>query len=623
MVHDHPLAGVVMRFIRLIWNFLNNLRRLVQLLILFVIVAVIVAAVSEEDITVPDSVALVIAPSGALVEQLEGDPVERAIAEVQGAPVPQTLVHDIVESLELAAEDDRVRAVVFELDGLGGGGLAKLQSIGRAIGQVREAGKPVIAVGDGFTQEQYYLAAHADEIYMHDLGALLIDGYEYYRTFLRDALEKLRIDVNVFRVGKYKSFVEPYTRTDMSDEDRAAGERWLGALWSSYTRDVEVARGLEQGAVDAYANDFILWLEQAGGDTAQAALDAGLVDVLGDRSTYVDRVIEIVGPDEGNDDWYRSIGMESYLSVTRIERLRDRAGANVGVLVAAGPIVDGEAPRGTIGGDTLAGLIAQVTDDDSLDALVLRVDSPGGSMFASEVVFAELQRLKLSGKPLVVSMSATAASGGYYISMPADEIWAAETTITGSIGVGAIIPTFHRTLDLLGVNVDGFGTTHLSGQFRVDRALGDDARALIQLSVEDAYGVFLDKVAASRAISIDRVRNLARGRVWIGSDALELGLVDRLGDLGDAIDSAAVLAGLEEGEYSVKFIEPELTFRERIALQLATRISVLFGGDAWPISLRVPPWMGQAVRAIERDFGWLATLNDPRSLYLHCFCQLP
>lgn len=612
-----------MRLIRLIWNVLNNLRRLVQLIILFVIVAVVVAALSEEGVSVPDSVALVIAPSGALVEQLEGDPFDRAMAEVQGARVPQTLVHDVIESLELAAEDDRVKVVLLELDGLGGGGLAKLQSIGRAIAQVRAAGKPVIAVGDGFTQEQYYLAAHADEIYMHDLGALLIDGFEYYRMFLQEALEKLKIDVNVFRVGKYKSFVEPYTRNDMSAEDRAAGERWVGALWSAYARDVEAARGLEKGAVDTYANDFILLLEQAGGDTAQTALDAGLVDFVGDRSSYVERIIEIVGPDEADDDWFNSIGMNSYLSVVHAERALQRPKANVGVLVAAGEIVDGEAPRGTIGGDTLAGLVAKVADDDTIDALVLRVDSPGGSMFASEVVFAELQRLKLRGKPLVVSMSATAASGGYYIAMPADEIWASETTITGSIGVGAIVPTFHRTLDSLGVNVDGFGTTNLSGQFRVDRELGDDARALLQLSVEDAYGVFLNKVATSRAISIERVRNLAQGRVWIGSDALDLGLVDRIGDLGDAIDSAAGLAGLDDGEYGVKFVESQLTLRERFALQLVMRASAITGVDAWLLSMRTPEWMGRTMRALQRDFDWLAKLNDPRGLYFHCFCQLP
>jgi protease-4 len=612
-----------MRFFRFIWNVLNNLRRLVQLLFLLVIVVVIVAGFSEEGVTVPDSVALVIAPAGALVDQLEGDPFDRAMAEVQGAQVAQTLVHDVVESLELAAEDDRIQAVMLELDGLGGGGLAKLQSIGRAIELVREAGKPVIAVGDGFTQEQYYLAAHADEIYMHDLGALLIDGYEYYRMFLRDALEKLRIDVNVFRVGKYKSFVEPYTRNDMSDEDRVAGERWVGALWSAYTRDVEAARGLDQGAIDAYANDFIKWLELAGGDAAQAALNAGLVDFLGDRSLYVDRVIEIVGPDEADDDWYNGIGMAAYLKAMRAERAQKLTTANIGVLVAVGEIVDGEAPRGTIGGDTLAALVAQAADDDTIDALVLRVDSPGGSMFASEVVFAELQRLKLTGKPFVVSMSATAASGGYYIAMPADEIWAGETTITGSIGVGAIVPTFQRTLNSLGVNVDGFGTTELSGQFRGDRELGEDARALLQLTVEDAYGVFLDKVSLSRALSIERVRNVARGRVWIGSDALELGLVDRLGDLGDAVESAADLAGLEDGEYGVKFIETPLTFRERVAFRLATRVSALTGNNSWSLSMRTPKWMRFAIRSLEREFDWLSKLNDPRGLYLHCFCQLP
>lgn len=612
-----------MRVLKFIWEALNNLRRLVQLLITFLIIALVVAALSVQEIQVPDSAALVIAPTGALVEQLVGDPVERAIAEARGARFRQTLVHDVVHSLDLAAEDDRINAVVLELDELQGGGLAKLQAIGDSLERVREAGKPIIAVGDNFTQDQYYLAAHADEIYMHDLGVLFIEGYAYYRTFLKDALEKLKVDINVFRVGEYKSFVEPFTRNDMSEADRRSSERWLGALWSAYTRDVEAMRGLAEGSVDAFADDFRENLEATAGDTAQVALDAGFVDFLGGRRAYVDRVIEIVGPSESDDEIFTAIGMGAYLDAVAAERLLRRHDDKVGVLVASGQIVDGEAPRGTIGGDTLAQLVSQAANDEAVKALVLRVDSPGGSMFASEVVFAELERLKRMGKPLVVSMSATAASGGYYISMPADEIWAGESTITGSIGVGALIPTFQRTLASLGVTVDGYGTTDLSGQLRLDRELGDDARELFQLGVEEAYRVFLDKVAAAREMSVERVQNVARGRVWIGSDALELGLVDRIGALDDAVASAAGMAGLEEDEYDVKFVEPDLTLRERIALQLAATASAVTGPREWSLGGATPGWFARMLGTVEADLGWLAELNDPRSLYYHCFCQLP
>jgi len=612
-----------MRILKMLWEALNNLRRAAQLVFLFLILALIVAGLTVQEIEVPESAALVIAPVGMLVDQLEGDPIERAIAEARGIQMQQTLLQDVVDSLELAVDDDRIKAIVLELDGLEGGGLAKLQAIGDSLERLREAGKPIFAVGDSFTQNQYYLAAHADEIYMHELGALIIDGFAYYRAFLKAALEKLKVDVNVFRVGKYKSFLEPFTRNDMSEDDRQASERWLGALWATYTRDVEVARELEPGSVDAFANEFVKNLAGTGGNSAQVALDAGFVDFVGGRRDYVERVIELAGPAESDDEAFSGIGMNAYLAAVDSDRSDGRSDEMVGVLVAAGEIVDGEAPRGTIGGDTLANLVRSVADDDSIKALVLRVDSPGGSMFASDIVFGALQRLKSKGKPLVVSMSATAASGGYYISMPADEIWAGEGTITGSIGVGALIPTFQRTLGELGVTTDGLGTTSLAGQLRLDRPLGDDARQALQLSVDEAYRVFVGKVAKSRDMSLERVRNAAQGRVWIGSDALELGLIDRLGTLDDAIASAAEMAGLVEGGYDVEFVEPELSLRERIALQLAARMPGIVGFVAGPGDDLVPGWFAGILQTVRRELGWLATLNDPRNLYYHCFCQLP
>lgn len=612
-----------MRIFRFLWRALNNLVRLLQIIIVLAIVAIIVASLVDRGIKIPDSAALIVAPSGALVEQLEGNPIERAFAEAGGTQLRQTLVHDVIESLELAADDDRIKGVVLMLDEMEEAGLAKLQEIGGSIELVRAAGKPIIAVGDGYSQSQYYLAAHADEIYIHDLGVVFIDGYEYYRTFLRDALDKFKIDMNVFRVGKYKSFIEPFTRNDMSDEDRQASERWLGTLWSNYTRDVEAARGLDDGAIEAFAGRFLEKLAATQGNTAQMAFDAGLVDFLGDRRAFIERAIEIAGPSESDDERFSGIDVGSYLAAMRADRLLERKEAKVGILVASGQIVDGEAPRGVVGGDTLAGLVDHIVDDDSIKALVLRVDSPGGSMFASEVVFAELQRLKLAGKPLIVSMSSTAASGGYYISMPADEIWAGESTITGSIGVGAFVATFQRVLGSIGVTVDGFGTTPLAGQLRLDRELGDEARQILQLGVEEAYRVFIGKVATSRDMSAERTENLARGRVWIGSDALELGLVDRLGTLNDAIASAAKLAGLEESDYDVEFVEPALTLRERIALQLAVYARALAPDEVLSLRGIANTWLGNMSGAIERDLGWLASLNDPRSLYYHCFCQLP
>jgi len=613
-----------MRFLRFIWRFLNNLRRVFQILLMLFILGLIVAGLGEAEFKIPQSTVLVVAPDGVLVDQLEGDPLERAIAEAQGAGIQQTLLTDVTDSLHAAADDDRIKVVVLELDGLAGGGLAKLQTFAAALGKVRDAGKPIIAIGDSFTQDQYYIAAFADEIYLHELGVVYIDGYGYYRTYLKGVIDKLKVDLNVFRVGKYKSFVEPFIRDDMSEADRQASKRWLDTLWSIYKDDVGTARRIDPEHLDNYANRFIQNLREAGGNTAQLAFDAGLVDSLAGRAEVEERLIELAGPAADDDSTYSSINFLAYVSRVHAKQVDLPGTPKVAVLVASGEIIDGKAPRGTIGGDSLAALIDQAADDSQVKALVLRVDSPGGSMFASEVVFEQLVQLKLMGKPLVVSMSTVAASGGYYIAMLADQILASEATITGSIGVGALMPTFQRSLDSIGVHIDGFGTTQLSGQFRSDRELGDQAREFLQLSVEEAYRIFVNKVADARGMSFDRAHNLAQGRVWAGRDALAIGLIDEIGGLDDAVRSAAALAGLAEDKYGVHKIESELTFSERMALQFVGKVVSLFRvagfrfDTGWSNSLAE-----RLVMRLEHELGWLAGLNDPRGIYYHCFCALP
>jgi protease-4 len=612
-----------MRLIRFIWSIFNNLRRFLHLLLLLLIFAFLGIGLQVADVYIPDSAALVVAPSGVLVEQLEGRPFDRALAELTGEGLRQTLVRDVTDSLEYAATDDRITAVVLVLDGLDGGGLSKLQTIGAAIREVRDAGKKVVAVGDGFTQEQYFLAAQADEIFMHAFGTLYIDGYGYYRTYLRDIIEKLKIDLNVFRVGEYKSFVEPFIRDDMSDEDKEASARWLGSLWSSYQRDVVEARGLEAGSLDNYANGFLQHLRNADGDAAQAALDAGLVDVIGGRDQFRDYLIELVGESDEQVGTYSSIDFQTYLYDVRPEEGSEARESNVGVLVASGEIVDGFGPLGTIGGDSFAELVNQAANDDSIDALVLRIDSPGGSVFASEVVFAELRALKSRGIPLIASMSSVAASGGYYIAMPADEIWASENSITGSIGVGALLPTFQRSLDAIGIHVDGIGTTSMSGEFRSDLALSSEAEQMLQLSIDSTYQMFIGKVADSRGLTVEQADRLARGRVWIGADALELGLIDELGTLDQAIAAAASRAGLTEGDYGVKYIKPTLSLGDRLALGFGVRVMKIARVLGVQTSHRPRNVLAGVIDAVERELGVLARLNDPRGLYYHCLCQLP
>ncbi len=611
----------IVRLLAGIWHGLDVLRRILHLVLLLFVFAVILAGIAGPPVRVPSAAALLIDPKGELVEQLAGDPLDQALGELQGDGVHQVLVRDLVDSLEAAATDDRIKVVVLRLEELEAGGLPKLQAVARALDKVKQAGKKVIALGDSFDQGQYYLAAQANEIYLNDLGGVLIEGFGYYRTFLKSALDKLRVDLNVFRVGEYKSFVEPFIRDDMSEEDKASSRQWLTAMWSAYQRDIVAARKLEAGSLDAYANNLSSYLKAADGSASRAALDHHLVDGLMSRREFRDYMIGIVGPDDDDSD-YNSIDYRSYLTVVKRTQLAQPRGTKVGIVVASGQIVDGEAPPGTVGGDTLAELIRQAATDESIKAVVLRVDSPGGSMFASEVIFDELQDLKASGKPLVVSMGNLAASGGYYISALADEIWANESTITGSIGVGAVVPTANRTLDALGVHVDGIGTTNLSGQMRLDRPLGADAQSLLDQMVHDAYRIFIGKVADGRKMEVARVDQIARGRVWIGSDAKDLGLVDTLGDLPEAIEAAAKRAGLSEGSYGIEYVEPELSWPERVLRQYSVR---LLTNVHW-LGIRLPTgnsgrWQGM-LAAGARAWQSIENMNDPRGLYFLCTCEV-
>ncbi len=622
----------IFRFIgnllRAIWHGLNTLRRILHLILLLAIFAVLLAGVVGQPMAVPSSAALVINPSGTLVEQLEGSPLDRALADLNNQAPPQSLVREVTDSLDRAATDDRIKAVVLDLDGLQGGGLAKLQTIGDKIQKVRDSGKKVIAVGSGYTRDQYYLASRADEVIMDELGLVYLEGYEYYRTFFRSALEKLQVDLNVFRVGEFKSFVEPFIRDDMSAEDREASEVWLGALWTAWERDVAAARNLKPGALQSYADDLASRLEAENGNAARAAVNAGLVDRLMSRPDVDEYLTELVGESQSEDGTYSAIDFRAYAQATGIEqRLQDGKERNVAVIVASGQIVDGEAAPGTVGGDTLAAEIRSARMDDAVDAVVLRIDSPGGSMFASEVIFDEIAALKAAGKPVVASMSSVAASGGYYIAMLADEIWARNTTITGSIGVGALVPTIPRTLDRLGVHVDGFGTTRLAGQLRVDRPLGDDARRVLTASVEDAYRIFVGKVAESRKLSFGQVDEIARGRVWIGADARERGLVDRIGGLDEAVEAAAARAGLEEGTYGRRYVQPEWSLVQRLAMEFgarAVRAAGRLGLGPVIAGLRGPRagMMGELMGRLDGELQSLSRFNDPRGIYLHCLCVI-
>ena len=619
------LLGLVKKSLSWIWRVLDGTRKVLQLVVLLFVLILVLASLAPDGAVVPDDVALVLAPDGVLVDQLSGNPLDRALARARGVPIRETLVKDLKDAIRAAAHDDRIQALVLRLDGLGGAGLSKLQDLADEIVQFKESGKQVIALGDNFTRNQYYLAAYADEIYMHPMGFVYVDGYSKYPMYFREALEKTLVDFHVWAIGEYKSFVEPITRDEMSDEDREAASEYLAGLWDAYQTDVTTARGLEQDALQRYADNASALLAAAGGDSARLALDQQLVDELLARDQINARIRAILdsGDDEDDEDavevGYPQIGHGDYLqAVRRNEEVDDEADA-VAVLVASGTILDGAQPPGTIGGNSTAEMIRDLADEESVKALVLRVDSGGGSAFASDVILRALEVFQESGRPLVVSMGSVAASGGYWISMSADEIWAASTTLTGSIGIGATIPTFPRTLEALGIHVDGVGTTALAGQLNPTRPLGPDISDLIEQSIEYGYEEFITKVASHREQEVEAVDAVARGRVWIGEDAQEHDLVDRIGDLDDAITSAAELAGLAEDEYEVRYVEKELELAEQLALEFVRSVAPLLGSLQFGPALS-PEFQRLLSIAVE-PLKWVDSLNDPKNLYAVCFCD--
>lgn len=612
-------SNILVRFFSAVWGGLNGLRKLLHLLLLLFIFMLFFGVMSGEAPQVlPRNAALVIQPVGALVEQLAGDPYERAIAELMGDSQPQTLVQDIVDALEAAREDDRIGAVHFELSALVSAGIDKLERVGRAIADFKTSGKPVIASADFYTQQGYYLAAHADEVYMNPEGLVFLQGYGTYRTFYKDAIDLLRIDWNVFRVGSYKSFAEPYTRMDMSSEDRESRARLLEHLWGAYQERVVVARGLDSMAIDDYAQNLVAHTQAAGGDMALVARDRGLVDELLSRIDLRNVMIGHVGSDDEDDTTYSQVWLYEYLNQLRLRGADKVNDANIAVIVASGSILDGDQPPGTIGGDSTAALLRQSLDDESVKAVVLRVDSGGGSAFASEVIAGEIRALQAAGKPVVASMGSVAASGGYWISMDADKIYASQTTITGSIGIVGMFPTFQRTLAAVGVATDGVGTTPWSGQLRPDREMTAETRELFQTVINDGYRDFITGVAKGRDLDVDYVDKIGQGQVWSGEEALANGLVDELGGLDAAIAGAAELAGLEH--YGEKLIEKRISPTQQLILDLLTMF-IRVGID--PSAFTSEPTLIETfANRFEALLADVAMFNDPMGRYAYCFCEI-
>jgi protease-4 len=598
------------------WHGIDAARRVfVNLLFVALVIVLLVVLFSDDKPDIADGTALVIAPKGRLVEQLTGQSVQRMIDEARGVAPPETLLKDVLDAIEAGKDDDRVQALVLDLSAFGGGLMTKLQDVGQAITDFKASGKKVIATSDFYDQYGYYLAAHADEILVHKMGLVILEGFGRYKMYYKDGIDRLGLDVHVFRVGEYKSYVEPYIRDDMSPEAKEANLEYLGDLWRIYLEDVAKARGISVEQLEEFAYEFPRLIEEADGDTAQVALDHGLVDSALTRIEVRERLIELVGEDEDTHSYHR-IAFADYLKALDEDRFGRKAkGDQVGVIVARGSILDGSHPPGTIGGDSTAALIRQARNDEDIKAIVLRVDSGGGSAFASEIIRRECEKARADGKPVIASMGSVAASGGYWISTSSDQIWAHPSTITGSIGILGIFPTYQRPLaKYLGVRVDGVSTAPLAG-VRPDRELSEEVGEIIQNIIEQGYQNFLERVAESRGMTTEEVDKVARGRVWSGEDAFDLGLVDNLGDLEGAIAAAAEIAELGD-DYEVTYIEKEEEFKDRILKSLLARGIRAAGPEAAAGS----PFV-ELIRQIERSAEAVTELNDPNHAYALSFIE--
>jgi protease-4 len=605
--------GIIRRFFRLIGNIATAIRYLFSLLFVGFFLLLIVGMFAEDIQPIPDKGALYLAPSGVLVDQKTyTDPFDQIFLGSSQRD-SETLVRDITEALDSARNDSRITHLLLDTDYMAGGGISKLEEISSALLRFKKSGKPIIAVGDNFNQQQYFLASHADEILLNPLGAVSITGFGTYRSYFKEALDKLKININVFRVGDYKSAVEPFLGNNMSPQVKQESRELIDSLWQFYSSQVEQLRGLPDGAIDDFANNLHFKLQAANGDSSALAKEQNLVDQIATRTEMFAYLNEVL---PGTDGEFDSINMKAYLNHSRLSS-RSSAAAKahkVALVVAKGSIADGEQPEGTVGGDTLAGIFSSLRDDSDVKAVVLRIDSGGGSAFASDIIRDAISATQKKGIPVVVSMGSYAASGGYWIAADADRVLALSTTLTGSIGVFGIIPTVENSLAALGVYSDGVGTTDIAGMMQLDRPMTQQSKMIFQAGVDNVYTRFISLVADGRNSTPAEVHEIAQGRVWTGEKALELGLVDQLGDLNDAIVVAAELANLEE--YKVDYRRKPLTVYEQLLMEMNTNVNASLSGLG--VSSLLPVSLRQQAAGILKPLQILDTLNDPRGIYLYC-----
>ena len=606
----------MMRLLKGIWRVLSGISRVITVLAPLVFVAIFVIAFSAglSDSTpepLPEKAALLIAPSGPLVEDAPPvDPVSAFLSQDYDQP---TLLNDLVRAIRWAAEDDRITALVLDLENLAGPSTSQTLEISDAMAEFQAAGKPVIAAGDFYTQAHYLLASQADHILLHPEGGMFLEGFSVYRSYLKTFLEKIRVTMHVFRAGESKSAVEPYLRDDMSETERRIVTQWLGGLWSTYTQHAEAGRDLPEGEMDRFIADFGGRLQASNNDLAETILAGGWVDVLADHSEMEDALAEWVGvtDDEGHAEM---IGLGRYVDDVKASLSLELEGLPlIAIVPVEGTIVPGDSEEGMAGSDTITGYIDMVLEAEDLAAVVLRVNSPGGSVFASDLIRRKLAEVRAAEIPVVVSMGSVAASGGYWIAAEADEIWALPTTITGSIGAFSAFPTIEGVIDYIGVKVDGLGTTPLAGAASLNRGLSPEMSNIVQALSYGAYEDFIELVATGRNISDADVREIAEGIVWIGADAAEIGLVDQLGGLQQAVESAAALAGVDQWRTGRTQVPPSF---ESILLE---ELSRSFSASVLPKG----GWFESLIEGFRPVVKGVSDLRDPMHVYVQCLACAP
>ncbi|EIY8042908.1 signal peptide peptidase SppA [Vibrio vulnificus] len=559
--------------------------------------------------------ALVLNLSGPIVEQsLYINPMDSFAGSLFGEEIPkENVLFDVVDTIRYAKDDEKITGLVLSLRDMPETNLTKLRYIAKALNEFKASGKPIYAVGAFYNQSQYYLASYADKIYLAPDGGVMLKGYSAFNLYYKTLLEKLDVTTHVFRVGTYKSAIEPFVRDDMSPAAKESATRWLTQLWGAFVDDVANNRQIDPKTLNPSMEEFLSQLKSVNGDLAALSIKLGLVDELATRQQLRAQLAEKFGA--SGDDSYKAISYYDYRAT-----MRDNFDVNaddIAIVVASGTIMDGQQPRGTVGGDTVAGLLRQARNDDKVKAVVLRVDSPGGSAFASEVIRNEVQALKDAGKPIVVSMSSLAASGGYWISMSADKIIAQPTTLTGSIGIFSVITTFEKGFNKLGIYTDGVGTSPFSGE-GISTGLSKGASQAFQMGIEHGYQRFISLVGNNRDLSLDAVDKVAQGRVWTGYDALQHRLVDQIGDFDDAVAEAAKMAQLEN--YNLYWVEEPLSPTEQFIQEFMKQVKISMGVDIQSI---LPPSLQPVAQQMEQHASLLQNFNDPKGYYAFCLnCEV-